>query len=74
MCGHTAHDFSREVFNLKLWIALCYHLTACTYFPTPHMVSQLNMLQRVALRLTCWGLTRDILAEPEAMGGLGQAV
>ena len=58
---------------LKVWIAPCCHITISTYFPTPHVVSQLNLIQQVALRLTSRGLTRDILAEPEGKGRLGQA-
>ena len=58
---------------LKVWIAPCCHLIARTYFPIPHVVSQLNMIQRVALRLTSLGLTRDILVQPKAIGGFGQA-
>ena len=58
---------------LKVWIAPCCHLEKHTHFPIPHVLSQLNMILRVALRLTSLGLTKDILLAPEAMGGFGQA-
>ena len=71
--GHPPMTLAEKCLVLKVWIALCCHITAHTYFPTPRVVSPLNMSQRLALRLTSWGLTRDILTTLEAMGGLGQA-
>ena len=43
------------------------------YFPSPSVVQQLNAIQSVALGLNSWGLTRDILADPAAMGGIALA-
>ena len=58
---------------LKIWAAPCVYLTAKLYYPSPLVVQQLNAIQSVALGPNSWGLTRDILAEPAAMGGIALA-
>ena len=58
---------------LKIWAAPCVYLTAKVYFPSPSVVQQLNAIQSMAPGLNSWGLTRDILAEPAAMGGIALA-
>ena len=58
---------------LKIRVAPCVYLTAKVYYPSPSVVQQLNAIQSVALGLHSWGLTRDILAELAAMGGIALA-
>ena len=55
------------------WVAPVVYLTARAYAPTEHVISQLNMIHRVALDLTTWHLTMPILALPVTEGGFGQA-
>ena len=54
------------------WVAPVVHLMARAYVPTDHVISQLNMVHRVALDLTTWHLTMPTLALPASGGGMGQ--
>ena len=54
------------------WVAPVAYVTARAYVPTELVLSQLNMVHRVALDVTTWHLMMPILALPAAEGGLGQ--
>ena len=55
------------------WTAPVLYLTARAHEPTDKVLSQLNLIQRVALGLNSWHLTAGILSMPKREGGLAHA-
>ena len=58
---------------LQMWISLCCYLTARVHRPNLHVERQMHVIQAIALSMSCWGLTRGILAEPASRGGVDMA-
>ena len=58
---------------LQMWISPCCYLTARVRRPNLHVERQMNVIQAPALSMSCWGLTRGILAEPASSGGVEMA-
>ena len=59
-----ALSFPGRVMLLKLWILPLLVFIARVVFPTDSVISTLKIVYNVALRLTSWNLTHDILALP----------
>ena len=58
---------------LQMWISPCCCLTARVHRPNVHVERQMQVIQGTALSMSCWGLTRGILAEPTTRGGIDMA-
>ena len=58
---------------LQMWISPCCYLTARVHRPNLHVERQMHVTQATALSMSCWGLTRGILAEPTSRGGVEMA-
>ena len=58
---------------LQMWISPCCYLTARVHRPNLHVERQMHVIQATALSMSCWGLTRGILAEPASRGGVEMA-
>ena len=58
---------------LQMWISPCCHLTTRVHWPNVHVERQMQVIQATALSMSCWGLTRGILAEPTTRGGIDMA-
>ena len=56
---------------LQMSISPCCYLTARVHRPNLHLERQMYVIQATAL--SCWGLTRGILAEPTGRGGVAMA-
>ena len=55
------------------WVAPVLYLMARAHEPTDKVLSQLNLIQRVALGLNSWHLMAGILSMPKKQGGLAHA-
>ena len=60
-----ALSFPERVMLLKLWILPLLVFPARVVFPTDSIISTLKIVYNVALRLTSWDLTHDILGPPQ---------
>ena len=58
---------------LQMWISPCCYLTARVHRPNLHVERPMYAIQAIALSMSCWGLTRGILAEPASRGGVEMA-
>ena len=58
---------------LQMWISPCCYLTARVHRPNLQVERQMHVIQATALSMSCWGLTRGILAEPASRGGVEMA-
>ena len=58
---------------LQMWISPCCYLTVRVHRPNLHVERQMHVIQAIALSMSCWGLTRGILAEPASRGGFEMA-
>ena len=64
-----ALSFPERVMLLKLWILPLLVFLARVVFPTDNVINTLKIVYNVALRLTSWDLTHNILALPRNEGG-----
>ena len=55
---------------LMIWIAPVVYLTAIAYAPNLQVESQLQIIQNLALSMNSWTLTKHMLAERGAAGGV----
>ena len=58
---------------LQMWISRCCYLMARVDRPNLHVERQMHLIQATALSMSCWGMTRGILAEPASRGGVEMA-
>ena len=59
--------------RVQMWISPCCNLTTRVPWPNVHVERQMQVIQATALSMSCWGLTRGILAEPTTRGGIDMA-
>ena len=59
-----------KAYLFSSWIAPVCYLPARAYRPTEHVLSQLNLVHKIALGLNNWHLTMPILQLPVREGGL----
>ena len=62
-----------KAYLFSSWVASVCYLPARAYRPTAHVLSQLNLVHKIALGLNDWHLTMPSLQLPLKEGGLGQA-
>ena len=62
-----------KAYLFSSWIVPVCYLPARAYRPTDHVLSQLNVVHKIALGLNNWHLTMPILQLPAKEGGLAQA-
>ena len=60
-----------KAYLFSSWIAPVCYLPARAYRPTEHVLSQLNLVHKIALGLNNWHLTMPILQLPARGGGVG---
>ena len=72
MCA-LSMSLEEKAFLFSTWVAPVVYLTARAYNPTQQVLTQLDLVHKVALGLNNWHLTMPILLLPPAAGGLGQA-
>ena len=58
---------------LQMWISPWCYLTARVHRPNLHAERQMHVIQASALSMSCWGLTRGILAKSTGRGGVEMA-